>query len=71
MKYSVEVGSGAMIYISRFIKKCSAVQNLIGDGIRLLLFFQNLESRQDVGFELWPGYQLFSLHPPFRLGYGY
>jgi hypothetical protein len=49
MKYSVEMGSGAMIYIPSFIKIGSSIQNLIrgrgvhrqqhGDLISLLLFF--------------------------------
>jgi hypothetical protein len=30
MKYAVEVGSGAMIYIPSFIKIGSAIQKLIG-----------------------------------------
>jgi hypothetical protein len=30
MKYAVEVGSGAMIYIPGFIKFGSGIQNLIG-----------------------------------------
>jgi hypothetical protein len=30
MKYGVEVGSGAMIYISSFIKTGSNIQKLIG-----------------------------------------
>jgi hypothetical protein len=32
MKYAVEMGSGAMIYISSFIKVGSAIQNLMGGG---------------------------------------
>jgi hypothetical protein len=30
MKYAVEMGSGAMIYIPSFIKNDSDIQNLIG-----------------------------------------
>jgi hypothetical protein len=56
MKYSVEIGSGAMIYISKFLMIGSGVQKLMGgdtqthrqhgDLISLLLFlFQNRESR--------------------------
>jgi hypothetical protein len=33
MKYVVETGSGAMTYISSFIKTGSAIQKLMGDGI--------------------------------------
>jgi hypothetical protein len=53
MKYAVEMGSGAVIYIPSFIKIGSAIQKLIGaihrhtgdgDRISLLLFFQNRES---------------------------
>jgi hypothetical protein len=55
MKYAVEMGSGAMIYILSFIKTGSGIQKLIrrihrethiqhGDLISLLLFFQNKES---------------------------
>jgi hypothetical protein len=32
MKYAVEMGSGAMIYIPSFIKTGSATQHLIGGG---------------------------------------
>jgi hypothetical protein len=54
MNYAVELGSGAMIYISSFMKTCYGVQTLLGfvytyrqqgDLISLLLFFQNKESR--------------------------
>jgi hypothetical protein len=31
MKYAVEMGSGAMIYITSFIKVGSDIQKLIGD----------------------------------------
>jgi hypothetical protein len=51
MKYAVEMGSGAMIYIPSFIKIGSGTQQLIGgihrqhgDIISLFLFFQNKES---------------------------
>jgi hypothetical protein len=54
MKYAVEMGSGAMIYIPSFIKTGSGIQKLIGWGggcsqtqhgnrIRLLLYFQSKE----------------------------
>jgi hypothetical protein len=46
MKYSVEMGSGAMIYIPSFINIGSEIQKLMGwihrqhdDRISLLLFF--------------------------------
>jgi hypothetical protein len=54
MKYAVEIGSGAMIYIPSFIKIDSGIQKFIGrihrhsehgDLISLHLFFQNKESR--------------------------
>jgi hypothetical protein len=55
MKYAVEMGSGAMIYIPSFIKTCSGIQKLIwadtqthrqhGDYIRLFLFLKNKENR--------------------------
>jgi hypothetical protein len=53
MKYAVETGSGALIYLPSFIKYGSAIQKLIKDGVHrqhgylisLLLFFQNKESR--------------------------
>jgi hypothetical protein len=56
MKYAVETGSGAMVYIPSFIKICSGIQNLIGAGIHrqhgdlisLLLFFQNEENRLEI-----------------------
>jgi hypothetical protein len=54
MKYPVEMGSGAMIYIPSFIKIDSSIRKLIGgnppthrqhgDRIRLLSFFLNKES---------------------------
>jgi hypothetical protein len=56
MKYAVEMGSGAMIYIPSFIKIGPGFQKLIrghtrthrqhGGRISLLLFIQNKESRQ-------------------------
>jgi hypothetical protein len=50
MRYAVEMGSGAMIYIPSFIKICSGTQKVVGGGIHrhadshgdrisLLLFF--------------------------------
>jgi hypothetical protein len=53
MKYAVEKGSGAMIYIPSFIKIGSGIQTLMGRGIHrqynnrisLLPFFQNKESK--------------------------
>jgi hypothetical protein len=54
MKYAVEMGSGAMIYIPGFMKIGSGIQKLIwgdtqthrqqGDLISLILYFQNKES---------------------------
>jgi hypothetical protein len=34
VKYAVEVGSGAMIYIPSFIKIGSDIQKLVGGGFR-------------------------------------
>jgi hypothetical protein len=59
MKYAVEMGSGAMIYVPSFIKIDSGIQKLLGgdthtetqtrrqhrDPISLLLFFQNNKNR--------------------------
>jgi hypothetical protein len=52
MKYAIEMGSGAMVYIPSFINIGSAIQKLTGgiprehgDRISLLSFFQNKESR--------------------------
>jgi hypothetical protein len=53
MKYTAEMGWGAIIYIPGFIKTGSVIQKLIGededtyrhDGGHLILFFQNEESR--------------------------
>jgi hypothetical protein len=58
MKHAAEMGSGAMIYIPSFIKICSGIQKLIGGIHRhsmvisqaYLLFFQNKESGQKMGF---------------------
>jgi hypothetical protein len=33
MKYAVEIGSGAVIYIPSFIKTCSGIGKLMGGGI--------------------------------------
>jgi hypothetical protein len=58
MKYAVEMGSGAMIYIPSFIKIGPGIQKLIqgepqthrqhSDLISLLLIFQNNESRLEL-----------------------
>jgi hypothetical protein len=53
MKYAIEVGSGAMIFIPSFIKTGSAIEKLTGgntdpqhgDCMSLLLFFKNKEGR--------------------------
>jgi hypothetical protein len=55
MKYTVEMGSGAMIHIPSFIKIGSGIQKFMGGGgytdrqhgdrISLILFVQNKESR--------------------------
>jgi hypothetical protein len=54
MKYIIEMGSGAIIYIPSFIKIGSGIQKLIGGGgihrqhgdcLSLLLFFQNKKRR--------------------------
>jgi hypothetical protein len=54
MKYIVEMGSVAMMYIPSFIKIGPGIQRLIGgiykhtqdrDGISLFLFFRHKESR--------------------------
>jgi hypothetical protein len=52
MKYAVEVGSCAIIYMPNFIEIGSGIQKLIvethrhyGDRISLLLFFRNMENR--------------------------
>jgi hypothetical protein len=56
MKCAAEVGSGAVICISSFIKICSNIQKLWGihrqhgDIISLLLLFQNMESRLIIKF---------------------
>jgi hypothetical protein len=56
MKYAVEMGFGAMIYIRSFIKIYSGIQKMMGgihrqhgDRINLLLFFQNKDSRLKTG----------------------
>jgi hypothetical protein len=54
MKYAVEMGPGAMIYVPNFIKIGPAIQKLIGgvhrhtdsDRICLLLFFPNKETKK-------------------------
>jgi hypothetical protein len=54
MKYTTEMGSGAMIYVPSFIQIGSGILRVIGgiqthredgDHMILLLFFQNKESR--------------------------
>jgi hypothetical protein len=54
VKYSVQMGSGAMLCIPNFIKIGSAIQKLTGGGytyrqhgdrINLTLFFQNMEGK--------------------------
>jgi hypothetical protein len=54
MKYAIEMGAGAMIYIPSFMKIGSGIQKLLGgtqthrqqgDLISLLLFFHNKESK--------------------------
>jgi hypothetical protein len=50
MKYTVEMGSGAMIYIPSFIKTGSGIQKLIG------VHTQNKESRHNN-----PSYSILSL----------
>jgi hypothetical protein len=56
MKYTVEVGSGVTIYMPSFIKTGPDIEELKGglhrqhgDGISLLLFFQNKESKLNTG----------------------
>jgi hypothetical protein len=66
MKYAVEMGSSAMIYIPSFIKIGSAIQRLMGGGtqahrrhddrISILLFFQNNDSRLKIFPEKWKLY---------------
>jgi hypothetical protein len=55
MKYAVEIGSGAMIYIPSFMKIGSGIQKLIGrihrqrgDHISLLSFLQNKETKLQI-----------------------
>jgi hypothetical protein len=73
MKYAIEMGSGAIIYIPSFIKISSAIQNFMGRNTRthrqhgdrislLLFFFQNEESRRHPGP---PGLTTALLSPPF------
>jgi hypothetical protein len=55
MKYAVEMGSGAMIYMPSFMYIGSGIENLVrgihrqtdsnGDLVRLLLFCRNKHSR--------------------------
>jgi hypothetical protein len=54
MKYAVEIGSGAMIYVPSFMKNGSGIEKLIGwdsqthrqhGDLISLFFFQNKESR--------------------------
>jgi phospholipase C len=54
MKYAIEIGSGAMMYVLKFhedwlshseIDKGGYTDTQHGDHISLLLFFQNKESR--------------------------
>jgi hypothetical protein len=47
MKYAVEMGSVAMIFIPSFIKTGLGIQkSMVRDRINLLLFFLNKENRQ-------------------------
>jgi hypothetical protein len=66
MKFAVEMGSGAMIYIPSFINIGSGIGKLMGgftdtqtsrqqgDRISLFLFFQNKESRLRIYIRLNP-----------------
>jgi hypothetical protein len=54
MKYAIEIGSGAIVYVPRFIKNVSGIQKMMGgytdtqedtDCISLFLFFLNKEGR--------------------------
>jgi hypothetical protein len=67
IKYAVEMGSGAIIYIPSFIKTGSGILKLMGrihiqihrhqgDLISLLLFFQNKGSRLKTATTLWTVY---------------
>jgi hypothetical protein len=61
MKYAVEMGSGAMIYMPSFIKFGSDIQKFVediytdrhrhqGDLISLLFLFQNKESKLKITY---------------------
>jgi hypothetical protein len=57
MKYAVEMGSGAVIYVPTFIKIGSSIQKLIGgihrqhgDRISLFYFFENKYAKNRVGW---------------------
>jgi hypothetical protein len=54
MKYAVEMGSGVMIYITKFHKDWfrHSEHRQHGDRISLLLFFQNTESGLKMGHEV-------------------
>jgi hypothetical protein len=66
MKYVVEMGSGATIYVSSLTETSSAIQKLVlgdtdthkeyGDRISLLSFLQNKESGQKTKSISWPRY---------------
>jgi hypothetical protein len=66
MKYSVQTGSGAIIFIPSFVDTGSAIQKLAtggtktygqhGDHISLLLYFQNKQSRQKLPNLILPSY---------------
>jgi hypothetical protein len=59
MKYAVQMGSGAMIYVPSFIESGSGIQKPIGeiqrhrqhgDSVSLLLFLQNKVSRLSTNY---------------------
>jgi hypothetical protein len=57
MKYVVEMGSGAMVYIPSFINTCSGIQTLIGgihrqhgDIISLFLAYLPYFEKNSLGF---------------------
>jgi hypothetical protein len=56
MKYAVEMGSGAIMYIPSFIKIDSGIQKLIGrihrHSMEIASSFQNKESRQKINCSL-------------------
>jgi hypothetical protein len=63
MKYTIEMGSGALIYIPSFIKIGSGIQKVVGgegcidhrqhgDLISLPLLFQNKERRLKMSFNI-------------------